>query len=509
MQIKIRAILFILLSLFMMGGCRELKYKGMEKEQTEESPEPSIHIAGQEIPLSAQKVKLSPQTDEFDALEQLTCLKELDLSGCREYERIFAYMEAHPDVHVLYTVDLGNVEVSNEMKSAQPEGILEPDVLLQRLAWLPALESLDIRHCEYEIEDIKGFLTQKPDLDWKYTLRFDNETYDSELTRELDFSALSGEEVLARKSLLALLPNLTYVNLTNPEKTGAKVQCALTLEELGQLQTACPGVAFDWLFTVFGKTFSTADTAMDLKGIRVGNQNVDKLREYLPYMNVCTLLDMDGCNVSNKLMAQIREDFPGMKVVWRVRFGRYSCRTDARALRASTANPKATTAELSVLQYCTDMEMLDLGHNSFNNIEFVATMPNLRVAILAMSYVKDISPLANCPHLEYLELFSSFISDLSPLEGLTELEHLNIANNRIKDITPLLGMKQLKRLWIARNELTQEQIQQLRDALPDTEIDAESHNPTGGTWRKTERYFLLREQFHYDNTRWGNDKDPA
>ena len=34
MQIKIRAILFILLSLFMMGGCRELKYKGMEKEQT-------------------------------------------------------------------------------------------------------------------------------------------------------------------------------------------------------------------------------------------------------------------------------------------------------------------------------------------------------------------------------------------------------------------------------------------------------------------------------------------
>ena len=155
------------------------------------------------------------------------------------------------------------------------------------------------------------------------------------------------------------------------------------------------------------------------------------------------------------------------------------------------------------------MEMLDLGHNSFNNIEFVATMPNLRVAILAMSYVKDISPLANCSHLEYLELFSIFISDLSPLEGLTELEHLNIANNRIKDITPLLGMKQLKRLWIARNELTQEQIQQLRDALPDTEIDAESHNPTGGTWRKTERYFLLREQFHYDNTRWGNDKDPA
>lgn len=55
MQIKIRAILFILLSLFMMGGCRELKYKGMEKEQTEESPEPSIHIAGQEIPLSTQK----------------------------------------------------------------------------------------------------------------------------------------------------------------------------------------------------------------------------------------------------------------------------------------------------------------------------------------------------------------------------------------------------------------------------------------------------------------------
>ena len=115
-----------------------------------------------------------------------------------------------------------------------------------------------------------------------------------------------------------------------------------------------------------------------------------------------------------------------------------------------------------------------------------------------MGYVKDLTPLTNCPHLEYLELFTNFIEDVSPLAELKELEHLNLAYNRITDISPLYGMTQLERLWCGRNDIPQSQLDELKAALPNTEIDHERRNPTGGTWRTTERYYLLCEQFHYD-----------
>ena len=68
--------------------------------------------------------------------------------------------------------------------------------------------------------------------------------------------------------------------------------------------------------------------------------------------------------------------------------------------------------------------------------------------------------------------------------NMPEAKHYNplavaLDNNQIEDITPLLGLKNLKSIWIKKNPVCEdaEQMQMLREAFPDAEIDY-FDNPT-------------------------------
>lgn len=130
---------------------------------------------------------------------------------------------------------------------------------------------------------------------------------------------------------------------------------------------------------------------------------------------------MDNTGVSNEALAKIREEFLNIDVVWRVWFGtNYSVRTDVERILASKPTVGGMIYDASVLQYCTKVKYLDLGHNDeLPSIDFVRNMPELEVLIIAMTAVRDISPLESCPKLEYLELNSTNIADISPLKNST------------------------------------------------------------------------------------------
>ena len=155
---------------------------------------------------------------------------------------------------------------------------------------------------------------------------------------------------------------------------------------------------------------------------------------------------------------------------------------------------------MAPLKYCTDVKYLDLGHNIIGDISFVASMPDLEVAVLAINYWSDATPLASCKKLEYLEVFNTFLSDLSPLAELTNLKHLNICwLENVTDITPLYGLSNLERLWIGNmTPIPQDQIDTIREKLPNCVINTTTYNPTEEGWREGERYQLLKEQFGYD-----------
>ena len=136
-------------------------------------------------------------------------------------------------------------------------------------------------------------------------------------------------------------------------------------------------------------------------------------------------------------------------------------------------------------------------------IEFVRYMPKLEVAILAMDYWSDCSPLAECPELEYLEIQTTKVSDISALSGLTKLKHLNICYLfDLTDISPLYGLTQLERLWIGcLTPIPDEQVEKMQELAPDCVINTRTLDPTDDEWRYSRkgglvpRYELLREQF--------------
>jgi Leucine-rich repeat (LRR) protein len=74
-------------------------------------------------------------------------------------------------------------------------------------------------------------------------------------------------------------------------------------------------------------------------------------------------------------------------------------------------------SDLTGLEYCTNLEGLNLGENDIN----------------------DISPLTGLTTLQELSLWGNDISDISALAGLTNLRELSLYSNNISDISPLVA----------------------------------------------------------------------
>ncbi|MBQ6465730.1 MAG: hypothetical protein IJJ43_05640 [Oscillospiraceae bacterium] len=308
---------------------------------------------------------------------------------------------------------------------------------------------------------------------------------------ELDLSWLPHEAVPAACESLLLLPNVTRIVLSD----------AAPWEDVGAFQ-ALPGAPIvDKPFTLYGRSFNTADAMMNLNDVKIYD-DCAALREVLPYMTSCYQLDMENCGIRNEAMAVLRDDFPSVKIVWRVRFSIYSVRTDETRILASIRDINMSGDTVACLKYCTEVRYLDLGHNCINDISFVEYMPDLEVAILAINYWADASPLASCQKLEYLEIFNTNCTDLRPLAELKNLKHLNICwIKNLSDISPLYEMTQLERLWIgssANNQIPRSQYAEIQRRLPDTVINVTTDNPTEEGWRDDPRYDLLIEQMGYN-----------
>lgn len=313
------------------------------------------------------------------------------------------------------------------------------------------------------------------------------------------------EILLEVKPYLTKLENIVLGN----ERTDP-----VSWDEIRELEQAFPGVTITYLFNLYGKDCTLQDTVLDLNH-RAIDDNGEYLMQVLPCMQNLTLVDLDSCGIDSEHCAAIRDAFPSIEVVWRIWFGRsgnYTCRTDVERILASkpSAFGPLTTENTHDLMYCTKVKYLDLGHNdALGTIDFCAYMPDLEVAILAMTFrIKDLTPLQNCTKLEFLELQSNDITDVSPLSGLYNLEYLNLVQNfDLEDISPLYGLTKLKKLYLGCTDpVPKEQVAHFQECVPNCAVNTISFDPHDGDWRYdfnreshlSERYELLKEQFGYN-----------
>ena len=300
----------------------------------------------------------------------------------------------------------------------------------------------------------------------------------------LDLSQATAEEV---DRLISVLPALTSLN-TLELGTADGENPVISWEQVRALEEGLPQATLNYTFSIRGYLFHLSDQILNLNHLVFEDEGAlaEQIASCMPNLKV---LDMDSCGVSNESMAAIRDRFPGVNVVWRVWIGAdYSTRTDVERLMISNPDRGGdlnTPESIEGLFYCNKVKYLDMGHNYLMyDISFIRNMPDLEALIIAMTAIKDISPLAGCKNLNYLEYQTSAAADLTPLSGLTNLKDLNICYNfALRDIRPIMNLE-LDRLYIGcLSPVPPEQIAQYKQLHPNCIVNDTTEDPTEESWR--------------------------
>lgn len=108
--------------------------------------------------------------------------------------------------------------------------------------------------------------------------------------------------------------------------------------------------------------------------------------------------------------------------------------TDLISIKELIGNEREI-ADISGVEYCTNLEKLELMKNT----------------------ISDISKLSSLTNLTALNLYKNQISDISPISGLTNLTALRFNTNQISDIKVLIdnsGIDSGDEIWLENNPLS-------------------------------------------------------
>ncbi len=236
-------------------------------------------------------------------------------------------------------------------------------------------------------------------------------------------------------------------------------------------------------------------TYVDFGATRV--TSLSKLEDFLDRLPALKKCDMFETEMTMAWAEELSGRYPKVEFGWTFVIPcnnkpSHIIRTDMKVFSTLHNNKSTahTSYDFACLKYCRHLLALDLGHNGLTTLDFLKSMPELRVLIIGRNQVNDISAVGECTKLEYLEAFSNRIGSVAPLLNCTKLMDLNIPNNRIQDIELLCGMKSLSRLWafnyawsaIDSSRVPASVKSSLKAALPGCTFDWVSSG-TGGTWR--------------------------
>lgn len=470
----------MLLCVVLLSGC------GSAEPKVTETTAPAV-----------EEVTMVVTADTISRLEDYPGLRRADLTGSTCYEAIAAYAGRHPEVEVLYTVELGGTQARADTEALT---LTEYDfsLLLENLRYLPRLEGVFFPETELTGEQLSRLTETYPDLAVSYTLELLGEEISWDV-RELDLSAMTAGDLDAVAAALPRLPALQTVKLSDGE---GKSQ--LTLEEAHALQQAAPNLTLDYTFQLFGKTVSTLDERVEFQNKKIGDKKEPELRQALDLMKGCKYMLLEHCYFSDEVLAKLRDDYRGRtKIVWRIYFAKAgSCLTDRTVLRYVY---NVTNSTVRQLKYCEDVEYIDFGHNEIlSDWSWVANLPKLKAIIASGSIIKDLTPFENCKELEFLELSNcGLLTDLSPLSGCESLKRLNISYTHIEDLSPLDELP-LECFVYVKPRASQEELERFSSVHPDCLTQYEG-NEYGHPWRYEENgdftpyYEKLKEVFHYPN----------
>ena len=436
-------------------------------------------------------------------LKYLPELRTIDASGNQDYNALQELAKQYPQYLFKWEVCLGDQTWTNDTKCITVNmNPIDKNLAESAFSGFLDLQYVDLTNTDISIESVSAWEKQFPEIGFRYHILLADLTIDSD-TQSL---VLRDMDSISMADLETVIPRLSL--LKSVDLRG----CNLPIQDKKTLQLEYPQLEFLWTIEVLpGIQANSTDQEIILSNNTVTDLN--DLTEKLALLPGLKIVEMCSCGLSDDQMQSLREQFPEKKFIWLIRVGEWELRTDVRAF--SMANVKDfpggqlvgdeywrysrfTADSLSSLKYCTDLIALDIGHAS-NVLDLfsLAGLNKLQYLIVAMTKAQDIEVVRDMPDLVFLEIFSMPISDLSPLLACKKLEYLNCGNCNFNSIDTLVQLTTLKRLWLINSDLKDEQIAELRAALPNTIIKTGGDHPTDNGWRSgSEGYHTMQELFH-------------
>lgn len=453
---KIGCFLCAAVTSFALMGCGSSKAEETTPPTLEPIVLPTAPKATEAAPtnpdLLVDTLSVVMQPGELYTLDYYPNLKSVDLTGSTCYDAILDFMSKRPHLEVKFTVAFGGsaaVSYDVETLTLNP-GTFTYEALAENLQYLPNVTTLSLPGIPLNAEQISTLEQRYPELTLDYTVDILGNICNSDTT-SLDLSGMGSGDVDALGPRLALLTKLEKVTLSS----------ALSFAEVDKLQSAAPHITFDYRFTLFGKTISTADQEVIYKDHAIGNDGESQLRQALTIMEKCSRFVLDNCGFDYEVLSKVRDDFraTGPKVVWRVKFGvgdRYSTVTDDDTIRAVY---NVTNDTCGPMKYLEDVKYMDLGHNEYlSDLSFVSYMPELEVLIASESGVVSTDGFENCKKLTWLELAYCYkLENIDALAQCDGLKYLNISYSKVKSLEPLDSLPLERFVYLKPKASTEEQ----------------------------------------------------
>lgn len=439
--------------------------------------------------LSIDSTKADLSSSNITDITPILKLKKLSVLDLRDnaislddYE---ALKQSLPECEILWSVPFSCGNIDSHITSVSIPNATAED--LDNLSYLKSLTSCDLTGCT-QYDRIMELYTQRPECKFTWEVEICGKVYPSD-TDIIVLSNADAEDIAA----LRYLPNLRSVDASS---------CTL-YEQLYEIYSLKEGKCeILWYKDFLGTKVASTERQLDISNTKI--TDFDEFFDSVKYIPGLDRLTMCDCGLSNEQMEKLCAAYPKVKFVWRVYFGRWSLRTDATIFSTLQYDPPTgmlTSKDIEVLKYCTDLEMLDLGHNAITDISCLSGLTKMKVLILADNKISDISPIAGMTDLFYVEMFINRISDISVLKNMPKLEQVNFCwNYRITDPSVLYDKSKLEKIWMCGSGMSYETKKELRAALPDCEFDLTSTwGSTNGSWRTNDTYHRIKNAFKQHN----------
>lgn len=343
--------------LLCLTGCEMPKFVKAEDYYVYEADEPR----------PVKRLKTVVTAEDIAQLEEYPELVRLDLTGSTCYPEMLEYVQAHPDVTVLYDVEILGKQYPREtvsinlskMESAQTKQVA------QLLKHFPNLRYIDVMKedgtCNLSYEDVQTLQNAVPKVGINYIFKLFGQEVSLGATKLEFVNTRIGDTGLDEiRDAIKKMPKLKTIRLDN---------CGTTSEAMDKLRKEYPNLGIHWRVW-FGKyTCMTDETMLRLtNGLK--NEHIGEMK----YLTEAVYVDIGH----NEFLSDISffEYMPKVKLI----------------IGSGTA-----IKDVSALKNLKNLEFLEL---------------------VFCDYLKDISPLEGCTGLKYLNISITRVSQLDALKNL-------------------------------------------------------------------------------------------